>query len=79
MASDKQILEGLKEHNIEGDTAGRWLRSKQIKHIFGISESTLQKLRRGGLLPFFKLGGTVFYDYNKLIEGLTNTTDNEKE
>lgn len=78
MASDKQILEGLKEHKIEGDTAGRWLRSKQIKHIFGISESTLQKLRRAKLVPFFKLGGTIFYDYNKLIEGLTNTIENEK-
>ena len=77
MASDKQNLESLKEHNIEGDTAGRWLRSKQIKHIFGISETTLQKLRRENLLPFFKLGGTVFYDYNKLIESFTNKT-NEK-
>lgn len=79
MASDKQNLESLKEHKIEGDTAGRWLRSKQIKNIFGISETTLQKLRKAGLLPLFKLGGTIFYDYNKLIEGLTNNKTNEKE
>lgn len=77
MAPDNQRLESLEEQNNKRETARRWLRSKQIKHILGISETTLQKLRKGGVLPFFKLGGTIFYDYDKLINFLTNKT-NEK-
>jgi hypothetical protein len=79
LASDKQNLESLKKYEIEGDTAGRWLRSKQIKHIFGISETTLQKLRRAKLLPFQRLGGTIFYGYLELTKGLTHKKTNEKD
>lgn len=67
MALNKQNLEGLEEQNCERETAERWLKSKQIKKLLGLSESALQKLRREGNLPFTKLGGMILYDYYEIL------------
>lgn len=71
MAKDKQGLGGLEEQNGERETAGRWLKSKQVKKLLGLSESGLQKLRREGVLPFTRLGGMILYDYFEIIGILT--------
>lgn len=38
------------------------LKSYEVKELLGISTGTLQNLRNNGILPFTKIGGTIYYD-----------------
>jgi hypothetical protein len=49
----------------------KWLKSCEVKKMLGISTGTLQNLRINGTLPFTKVRGTLFYDFEdirKLME-----------
>ena len=46
----------------------KWLKSNQVRDMLGISPGTLQNLRLNGTLPFSKIGGVMFYDYDEIIE-----------
>jgi len=47
----------------------RWLKSAGVRKMLGdISNSTLQNLRIYENLPFSKIGGTLFYDKDAIIE-----------
>jgi hypothetical protein len=51
--------------------ARRWLRSNEVRRLLLVSPGTLQNLRVNGTLPFSKVGGIIFYDYDdiqKMIE-----------
>ena len=48
-----------------------WLKSLEVKDLLGCSDSTLQKHRISGRLPYTKLGGTYYYKKND-IESLLN-------
>ena len=55
----------------------KWLRSRDVLKILGISHGTLQNFRINGSLPYTKVGGVMFYDIddiNKMIE--SNRIDN---
>ncbi|WP_200976382.1 helix-turn-helix domain-containing protein [Echinicola sp. 20G] len=41
----------------------RWLKSYEVRELLGISPGTLQNLRVNGTLPFTKVGGLMFYDF----------------
>ena len=54
-----------------GQPAKRWLKSHEIRKLLGISPGTLQNLRVTGKLPFTKVGGVLFYDFEdvrKMLE-----------
>ena len=59
---------------LKGSASGqakKWLKSAEVKKMLGISTGTLQTLRINGSLPFSKVGGIIFYDFNaieKLLE-----------
>jgi hypothetical protein len=49
----------------------KWLKSKDVIRLLLVSPGTLQNLRINGTLPFTKIGGVIFYDYDdiqKMIE-----------
>ncbi len=46
----------------------KWLKSADVRKMLSISPGTLQNLRVSRVLPFTKIGGTVFYDYNEVIK-----------
>ncbi|MFW6046482.1 MAG: helix-turn-helix domain-containing protein [Candidatus Woesearchaeota archaeon] len=49
----------------------QWLKNKDVEKIFGLSPTTLHRLRSNGKLPYTKLQGTIYYsidDLNKLLE-----------
>jgi len=49
----------------------KWLKSHQVRKLLTLSPGTLQNLRVNGTLPFAKIGGVIFYDYEdikKMIE-----------
>jgi hypothetical protein len=41
----------------------QWLKSHEVRRLLQISPGTLQHLRDTGQLPFTKLGGIIYYEY----------------
>jgi hypothetical protein len=44
----------------------RWLKSNEVRRMLLISPGTLQNLRVNGTLPFTKIGGVMFYEYEDI-------------
>ena len=68
----KTVAKDLKDHG-----GKKWLQSRDVKKLLGISHGTLQNMRINGSLPYTKVGGVIFYDIddiNKMIE--SNRIDN---
>ena len=61
----------LKEHH--GQPAKKWLKSYEVRELLNISPGTLQNLRDDGTLPFTKIGGVMFYDYQDIKNMLTES------
>lgn len=46
--------------------ARRWLKSHEVRRLLTISPGTLQNLRVNGSLPYTKIGGVIYYDYEDI-------------
>ena len=44
----------------------KWLKSCEVRKLLQISVGTLQNLRLKGALPFTKIGGSLYYDYDDI-------------
>ena len=44
------------------------LRSSEVRTILNISAGTLQHMRVNNILPYSKLGSTIFYEYDEIIK-----------
>ncbi|WP_335965883.1 helix-turn-helix domain-containing protein [Galbibacter sp. PAP.153] len=67
----KQIL------NYEGgESQKKWLKSNEVQQLLGISSGTLQNLRVNGTLPYSKIGGVLYYEYQQIINILENNMVN---
>ncbi len=56
----------------EAGEAKKWLKSREVRKVLGISPGTLQNMRINGTLRFTKIGGIVYYkmdDIYSLLEG----------
>ena|SRR6185437_6778340 len=40
----------------------KWLKSKDVIKLLGISPGTLQTMRDNGTIPYTKMGGIIIYD-----------------
>ena len=59
-----QLLNELKEVLQQSkQSTKQWLKSSEVKKLLGISDGTLENLRATRVLPYFKLGGIMFYRY----------------
>ena len=69
-----ELLEDIKEllNNHSGKSQKKWLKSPEVRELLGISHGTLQNLRINGTLPYTKVGGVLYYDYNEIMEVLEN-------
>lgn len=63
MAEVKEIF----EKNIKNTN---WLRSKDVKEMLNISDSTLQIMRINKAFPAYKLDNSWIYKYEEVIEAL---------
>lgn len=45
----------------------KWLKSSDVRALLDISPGTLQNLRINGTLPYSKMGGVIFYDYDDIL------------
>lgn len=57
----------LKE--VSGQPTKKWLKSFEVRKLLNISPNTLANLRINGTLPFTKIGGVIYYDYED-IQGM---------
>jgi len=48
----------------------KWLRSKHVREMLGISDSTLQTMRVNGSIPAYRLGASWFYREDEIIAAL---------
>nr|WP_292966526.1 helix-turn-helix domain-containing protein [Muricauda sp. UBA7809] len=67
-----ELLEDIKDllENQNKQTNKKWLKSKEVRELLGISPGTLQNLRINGTLPYTKIGGVLYYEYHEIMEVL---------
>lgn len=64
----KEIISELNNLLTDKPQNNKWLKSADVRKMLNISPGTLQNLRVSRVLPFTKIGGTVFYDYNDVMK-----------
>ncbi|MEO2071038.1 MAG: helix-turn-helix domain-containing protein [Zunongwangia sp.] len=65
-----ELLDDIKEllQQQSGYAPKRWLKSPEVRKFLGISHGTLQNLRINGTIPYTKVGGVLYYDYEEIIK-----------
>ena len=48
----------------------KWLRSRHVREMLQISDSTLQTMRISGAIPAYRLGASWFYKEEEIIAAL---------
>ncbi|MBK9733204.1 MAG: helix-turn-helix domain-containing protein [Chitinophagaceae bacterium] len=75
----EDLLIELKELFGGGLKQRKWLKSEDVRKMLNISPGTLQTFRIKEILPFTKVGGIIFYDYDDVVKVLDgNRTKSEK-
>jgi len=75
-----ELLDDIKQllNNQSGQITKKWLKSPEVRDLLGISPGTLQNLRINGTLPYTKVGGVLYYDYQEIMQVLEkNRVDNK--
>ena len=49
----------------------KWLKTYQVKNLLKISDNTLQTLRDNGTIPFTKVGGILYYNFDDIHKVLS--------
>ncbi|MGK7392607.1 MAG: helix-turn-helix domain-containing protein [Candidatus Cyclobacteriaceae bacterium M2_1C_046] len=67
----RELLQNMQDL-LKGDAGPqkKWLKSSEVRKLLKISPGTLQNLRVNGHLPYTRVGGTLFYAYQDIIEML---------
>ena len=61
-----ELIAQLKEL-LSGGSQQKWVRSKDVRKLLGISDSTLQTMRVNSTIPSYKLGSSWYYKYDEII------------
>jgi len=75
-----ELLDDFKQllNNQSGQITKKWLKSPEVRELLGISPGTLQNFRINGILPYTKVGGVLYYDYQEIMQVLeTNRIHNK--
>lgn len=75
-----ELLDEIKQllQNQNGHTTKKWLKSPEVMKLLDVSPGTLQNLRIKGILPYTKVGGTLYYDYKDIMNVLENNRVHNK-
>lgn len=67
-----ELLDDIKKiiSNQSGHGSKKWLKSPEVRELLGISPGTMQNLRINGTLPYTKIGGVIYYDYEEIAKVL---------
>ena len=65
-----ELLEDIKAiiNQQPGFKQKKWLKSPEVRDLLSISPGTIQNLRINGTLPYTKVGGVIYYDYEDIIK-----------
>ena len=63
-----ELLDSIKSmiQHQSGAIQKKWLKSPEVRELLSISPGTLQNLRINGTLPYTKIGGVIYYDYEEI-------------
>lgn len=67
----KTEISGNPEKQQSEPITEKWIKSYQVQRMLNISAGTLQTFRTNGIIPFSKIGGSIFYsleDVQKVLE-----------
>ena len=83
---DKQEFDSFKEELLSQiqklqsvSIQNTWLRSKNVRKMLCISDSTLQTMRINGTIPSYKLGTSWFYRHDEIVAALEANKTGRKE
>jgi hypothetical protein len=63
----QEIVNEIKSLLSDRNTANRkWLKTYEVRKILGLSQGSLQNLRLNGSLPYSRVGGIIYYDYDDI-------------
>jgi hypothetical protein len=65
-----ELEKSLKAHFAELIVSHRpkkFIKTGELKKILGLSDSGVQNLRISGILPFTRLNGTIYYDWDEIV------------
>lgn len=67
----EELIDELTEiFNAAQKNRKEWIKSPEVRKLLNISPGTLQHLRVSGALPFTKIGGTMYYSYEDIMQML---------
>jgi len=49
------------KEDLQAENSFKWLRSREVKKLLNVGNSTLQTMREKGLIPAYQLGTMWFY------------------
>ncbi len=58
----------LSDHNANKTQVKRFLKSNDLQELLDLSPASLQNLRNSRVLPYTKIGGTFFYDWEDVVQ-----------
>ncbi|WP_207493787.1 helix-turn-helix domain-containing protein [Aridibaculum aurantiacum] len=71
-----ELLEEIRRIIQPASDQKEWLKSSDVMKLLNCSPGTLQNLRINGTLPFTKMGGTIYYSYNDVMQVLNGNKRN---
>jgi hypothetical protein len=72
---DKLLLALKSQAN---QSSKKWLKSHEVRKLLKISPGTLQTLKSNGVIPYTKVGGIHFFDYEDIQEVLQSGKINHR-
>ena len=64
----QKVVDEVKSAVTNNDSSNvRWIRSKQVKELLGISDSKLQTMRINRSITYSQIDGTYFYDKESIL------------
>lgn len=75
----RQLLQDLIDYfSIDKPIENRWIKTAEVRKILGCSVNTIHNYKNAGILPCNKIGGTYYYDKQKVINLLNSWTRNKR-
>ena len=72
----QELLTALKSQ--PNSTPKKWMKSHEVRRLLKVSPGTLQTLKSSGILPYTKMGGVHFFDYQDIEKILQSGKTNQK-
>ena len=66
----KELLVEIQSLLTQRQISRRWLKSYEVMRMLKVAPGTLLNMRNSGALPFVRIGGVMYYDYEDITKML---------